>query len=94
MRLFLTTGEREQGRECDCCVQVVAFRADVFARDEQMARDIVGNAWKFNQIRVDTLEDKGSVEQVQTPGIKVDSQTEVWRGYHGSSPFSQSTARA
>ncbi|GEM_PF-2844521 len=89
MRLFSVRGKYEHGLGCDCCVVVVSFHADVFADDPGTARELALTSFIPCRAKVDSIgiEERGNVTRVETPGMKIISETEIWRGSHTDSPF-------
>lgn len=87
LKLFVAKLLAENGLSCDCCVKISSVEADVYARDEAHARELIKKFDPYATVQIQSLEDKGAVEQVRNPGVIVVNSAEVYNGYYENSPL-------
>ncbi len=91
IRLFIATLLAENGLPCDDCVIVSRVTADIYARDEAHARDLIKQHDRLATTKIETLEDKGAVAQASTPGVIISTSIKVYEGPAGGSPLHPTT---
>ena len=87
LKLFFAKLLAENGLNCDCCVKTSSVEADVYARDEAHARELIKKFDPFAAVQIQSLEDRGNVEQVRNPGVIVSGSNKVYNGYYRNSPL-------
>ncbi len=94
MHLFKAVVMVSQGLSCDCCVDVSRVNADVYARDEAHAQELIKKFDPYSQVD-GKLEDKGNAEKVENPGVIVVNVSSVYRGVYDRSPlYLKTTSKA
>lgn len=61
---------------------------DVFAKDDAHVRELIRGWRGFAGVNFEFI-NEGPVEKITVAGIKLNGVSDVYRGYHGSSPFRQ-----
>lgn len=86
LNLFKAVVLVNKGLECDCCVDVSQVHASVFAHDDAQARELIGKLDAYATVEVISLQDNGTVEKVENPGVMVSGPgRSIYRGYYGDS---------
>lgn len=86
MNLFEAKLYVEIGLGCDCCVKVLSVEANVYASSELHAKDLLRAHYPHATLKIEFMENKGAVEQVNSPGVIVASSAQIFEGNFKSSP--------